>query len=267
MRLRPSHALLAAALLGGTVAGALGPGKPLREGLLSGFALERVASRGLVHLSPDEVARTACVAGGTPLLAVDPDEVEDRLRAHAWIREARVLRLPPGDLLLDVSERRPVALARIDGSDSLRLVDPSGLDFAPAPAGTTADLPLVHVSPGSDGDPQVLLRAALAAARSLREHGLPAPAEVWLEAGSDEGLALRLPGEPARVILGTAPWESKLERLARLRSAGLPEAASAVSIDLRFADRVVLRSDPPSQGGEAAEARGDAPPPDEDRTG
>jgi hypothetical protein len=64
------------------------------------------------------------------------------------------------------------------------------------------------------------------------------------------------------VTLGPGEREAKLARLAALLAARRPEVAAALEIDLRFGDRMVLRSGPPPvSGGGVAEASGGSPPP------
>ena len=121
----------AAALAAGAKLGAERWGEGLRAAALGRFECTRLVVRGLAHVPAPELARATALRPGTRLLAVDPGEVEARLRQHPWILEVRARRLPPFDLLVEVVERRPVALA--DGAHGRAfLVDRSGTRFAPA---------------------------------------------------------------------------------------------------------------------------------------
>ncbi|HET6303798.1 MAG TPA: hypothetical protein VFG80_03380, partial [Myxococcota bacterium] len=123
-------------------------------------------------------------------------------------------------------------------------------------------LPLLNgLAPGPE-DAAVEVTEALRVEELLERHGLPEAAQIWLgRAAQEEGLALVLRGETARILLGSERAADGLRRLARSRAAGLPEVAAAHTIDLRFAGRVVLRSGPPPGGGEVAAERGRATPP------
>jgi hypothetical protein len=72
--------------------------------------------------------------------------------------------------------------------------------------------------------------------------------------------ALRLGGAGPRVVLGAGAVDAKLERLARVRAADLPEVREASEIDLRFGDDVVLRGGPAPGGSGETGRRGGADP-------
>ena len=250
----------AVAFAAGVKLGAERWGDPLRRAAFAGFECSRVALRGHERVPAAELALAAALAPGTKLLAVDPDEVAARLRTHPWILEARAQRMPPFHLLVDVVERTPVAVAEGVGGEPF-LVDRSGVRFAPTRPEHLGALPLLHGLAADPGDAQREVAEASRVADLLERHGLPAAAEIWLgRAAAEEGLALVLRGETARILLGSARSADGLRRLARSRAAGLAEVAAADSIDLRFAGRVVLRSRPSPGGGEAAAERGRATP-------
>jgi cell division protein FtsQ len=267
MRSRTDSALLfLTALAAGAFLGARDPGELVRASLLSGFELESISTRGLSRLSAAEVARSTGLATGTRLAEVDRSLVEARLRQHPWIEQAHVAPLPPGRLLVEVIERKPLALAPSGKPPELWLVDAEGTPFAPAGESDGESLPTLHASDTTPGEPSDLLRQGIRMARSLEARGLPSVREIWFEAG-DEGVVLRLRGVPARVVLGTGPFPPKLQRLARLLTEASDEVAKAARIDLRFGDRVVLRGGPSPDGSEAAVAREGGARPERGRSG
>jgi cell division protein FtsQ len=266
-RSRTDSALLfLTALLAGTFLGARDPGEMVRASLLSGFELESVATRGLSHLTAEEVARSTGLVPGTPLGEIDGSRVELRLLQHPWIRQVRVAPLPPGRVLVEVTERKPVALVPSGDPEQLWLVDGRGTPFAPAEETDTEGLPTLHLGGVEPGQPSALLHQGIRLCRSLEARGLPPARELWLETG-DEGTRLALRGVPGQVVLGTGPFPPKLERLARLLSGAPGEVAKAARIDLRFGDRVVLRGSPSADGSEAAVARGAGARPERGRSG
>jgi hypothetical protein len=182
---------------------------------------------------------------------------------------ARVMRLPPGRVLVSVSLRAPVAWTRRDDTVPPALVDATGKVFAPAGEADLAALPRLvpAVVATPDGRPASLADGAVLA-DALARAGLGAASEVHLGApGDPDGLWLRVPQLPGRVVLGAGDFDAKLARLQRLLAAGLPASEAAAAIDLRFADRAVLRSPPPPDGAaRSAAAPGGAPPP-RDRAG
>jgi hypothetical protein len=258
--------LFLTALLAGVFLGARDPGRVVRGWLLARFEVEALAARGLSWLSASDVARAAGLEPGLRLADVDPLRLEARLRAHPWIREAHVQPLPPRRLLVDVVERRPLALAA-EGA-ALAVVDETGEAFAEAPARLVDELPVLHLPASTAPEARAALRReGLRVVGLLAAHGLPPAAELWLGPGDgeSEGVALRLRGSSARVVLGSAPLGAPLERLRRLLAQAPGEARAAARIDLRFADRAVLQGQ--ALDGDGAVARGGARRPARGRAG
>jgi hypothetical protein len=247
---RPALLVLLASLGAGAVAGAHLP---------LGASLENVSVQGAEHLTAMEIAEATGLERGAPLASIDSARIAERVREHAWIAEARTLRLPTGRLLVAVAERRPVAV--LAGPEP-RAVDRTGAPFAVA-RGAAYDglLRLVAADAVPDGEPNVLLAAAIALSHRLPELGLPVPIEVAVSASGDpQGFVLRLPDVSPLVVLGWQDLEGKLEDLVRVLEASPPELASASRLDLRFQDQVILDHTPhPGGAAQAATARGSAP--------
>lgn len=244
----PGFALAVAAGFG---VGALG---------LAPGALEVISVRGAQQLSPEEVARASGLEPGTELAALDRAAVAAQLTSHAWIADAHTLALPGGRLVVSVLERRAVAVLAGDESWA---VDAEGVAFAPAPEPGDPDLPrLTSAVAATPGEPDPALAEAVALARALPEHGLPAPREVSVAAPDDpEGFALRLPELAPRVVLGREELGQRLDALRELLEARLPEVMRASRIDLRFEDQAVLDVAPSEEEtAQAAAPRGYAAP-------
>jgi cell division septal protein FtsQ len=234
-------------------AGLLGDGTPEH--------IERIWVQGNRLLSSRDVAAATGVEPGQRGADVQVEAVSARLRAHPWIRDARVMRLPTGKLLVAVEEREPVALLAAEQSAGpqavWRLVDEAGTPFdrtdgEPArrlAADTTRAWPRLRGGESlADGEAHTELTAALALSRRLDDARLAPllggdPIELHLPRDGDpEGWVLDPgPGRP-RVILGRDQLAQRIDRLEALLLSQLDELRGAVEIDLRFADRAVLRS-------------------------
>lgn len=130
------------------------------------LAVDRVQVVGVARLSGEQVAQAAAVGEGTPLARVDVAGAADRVRALAPVLDARVRRVWPATLRIEVTERTAVAAAPAgaDGRDGVRLLDAEGVGFATEPR-VPDGLPRLEVpSPGPD-DPAT--RAALQVLRDL----------------------------------------------------------------------------------------------------
>jgi hypothetical protein len=140
-------------------------------------------------------------------------------------------------------------VATVSAPDSERVfaVDAVGTPFAPADGIATGELPrLAQSAPLAIGEPSPALAEAVELAGRLAAMGLPRALEIGVAAeGDPTGFWLRLEGFAPRVVLGRDDLGSRLGALARVLEVGPPEAARAATLDLRFADQVVLRGTPP----------------------
>jgi hypothetical protein len=227
--------------------------------------IHKISVQGSEFLSAGEIAAAAGVVKGSPTSSIDTDAVESRLIEHPWILRADSLTLPTGNLLIRIEERYPLALlysesidrsaidrgANARASRSPRLIDTSGTPFVGAETGAWPGLPRLHSDVHFDtGQPSPVLLEAIVLAKSVDELGIATaqPRTIELPSqDSDEGWVLRTDAGRQRVILGHRELGPRIERLAMLLGADLGSARVAEEIDLRFADRAVMRSASPSR--------------------
>lgn len=115
--------------------------------------VDRVSVRGTEHLSPAEVRRAAGVERRDALLLVDRGAVARRVEQLPWAADVSVGRRLPGTLVIDVTERRPVAWVHAVPADPAAGA-PAGAGAGAGAAGATAAGPVVLV----DVDGRVLAR-------------------------------------------------------------------------------------------------------------
>nr|WP_202121945.1 FtsQ-type POTRA domain-containing protein [Streptomyces sp. BA2] len=110
--------------------------------------LERVTTSGTRILTPGEVREAAAAPVGAPLISVDTDAIEDRLRKRLpRIDSVDVVRSWPHGIGLKVTERKPVLL--IEKGGKFVEVDAKGVRFATvghAPKG----VPLLELRPDQE---------------------------------------------------------------------------------------------------------------------
>jgi len=262
------------ALSGPAIAAAGGWLTPLRQKFDTDvLGLHSICVLGAGRISPEEIAATTGLSEGTSLLEISPHEIESRLRSHPWIRDAHVMRLLPARLLVEVTLREPVArVAAVSAKVGapVVLVDAEGRAVAQSAAEPFPQLPLI-VSPRlpAVGEVMPALGAATAAVDAVARSAFAGTsATFFLGAENDpNGVSLQLPQLSARVLLGTGDLELKLARLALVLAGDSTPARAAAEIDLRFADRAVLRGLPlPDGTAHSAQAPGGAPAP-HDRAG
>lgn len=229
-------------------------------------SLASLAVQGLHRVSAAEIAARSGLVPGTPLADLDVSALAERLAQDGWIERARALPLPTGRVLVEVSERKPVALL---AGDTPWAVDAAGVPFAPLGEAESADL--LRIAPAqapTPGEANTDLAEAVALAGQLRDLGLPAVEEIGVAApGDPQGFSLRLAGLTPRIVLGREDLPARLSDLARLLEAALPALGRATQVDLRFRDQAVLDVPPPPGAEQAAASHGVGEPSNKRRAG
>lgn len=222
--------------------------------------LQGIDVQGASIVAPETIARRAGVRPGDSLAALDPEAIARAVETEPWVESARVLRLPSGVLVISIAERNAVARWRVDPGDPVQLVDPRGKRFAgDLETGVALPLPLVSGTNESDTLPVEALEilAEIERHRSLREAQpeivLHLPRLPGIQTATDgtnlesqTGYVLQLGEEGPRVLLGQRLFAERVSRLAALVESREPTFVDARWIDLRYADRAVLRTEPAS---------------------
>src|SRR6476661_7324105 len=102
----------------------------------AGFRITSVVINGRKQLSQDEILAVGGVSGRSSLLFLDADNVRDKLKANPWIADATVLKLYPGQLMIEITERKAFALWQEAGrisviADDGAVLEPFSRRFLP----------------------------------------------------------------------------------------------------------------------------------------
>jgi len=140
---------------------------------------------GNVTLAPDVIREAAAVPELHPLATVDLAEVEGRVREIRQVASAKVDRVWPVTLRIEVAEREPVA--QIPAGDKIAVIDKTGVvielrDVAPPM------LPVLKVARPAAGDPATM--AALDVVRGLPASLAGRVRQVSATTGEDVTLSL-----------------------------------------------------------------------------
>ncbi len=196
----------------------------------AGYTVQNVYAQGRRAVPTQRVLDAIEVKRGAPILAVDLNNVRERLESIDWIQSATVERRLPDTIMVRLVERQPLALWQHEGK--LALIDREGAVFGSREVTRYANLPLIV----GDGAPAAAPRLfdAMAAEPALFKRVVAA---IWVggrrwNVRFDSGLEARLPEGDVE-----AAW-SRLGVL--VASRGLLERPVA-GVDLRLGDRTLIR--------------------------
>lgn len=113
----------------------------------AGFRLAAVRVKGASPLATADILRAAGLYKDQPLAGLDLDEVRRRIESVGWVDDVRVVRLLPDTLLIQVVERRQLAVWQVDGRR--QVIDVRGAPIPEADPASFSGLPLV-VGPGAN---------------------------------------------------------------------------------------------------------------------
>jgi len=217
---------------GGHVDKAIGALSDTRNALANaaGFRITSVTINGRTQLTQDEVLAAGGVTGRSSLLFLDASDVRDRLKADPWIADATVLKLYPGALQIDITERRPFALWQENGK--LSVITDDGTVLEPYVTRRFASLPLV-VGKGAETRARDFL--ALVANYPVVNSQLKAAIFVGERRWNlrlKDGLDIRLPEKDVgRALASLVKYDREDKLLSR----------DITAIDMRLPDRLTVR--------------------------
>ena len=197
----------------------------------AGFTMKRVEIKGAQRVSRLDIYNVAFDQPSMALPLVDLEGTRDRLLQFGWVKEARISRRWPDTLVVDVIERRPMAIWQ--NNQQLSLIDSEGVVLEPVRLESMPDLPLLI---GPSANRQVgNLSALLEATPHLRPQISGA---TWVggrrwDIRFQTGEMLTLPEgeEAARAILRFARMDQQTQLLGR----------GFVRFDMRDPRRMIVR--------------------------
>lgn len=179
--------------------------------------VERVEFVGQHEAGPASLRHLAEIRNGTTIWGVDTRRARDGVMRHPWVRDARVRRVFPDTVRVEIEERVPSALLR---AERMYLVDDRGVVFM-ASDGKHLDLPVIS---GIDRSlferhpdiPRLALRDALQIVAQLDERGvLPRDDVSEVVFSESRGFTVHtLAG--SRIRFGLDGFERQVDRLQRL---------------------------------------------------
>ncbi len=213
----------------------------------SGFELHNINVRGTDNLNELQVYQIALADRNRAMPFVDVQNLRERLLQLSWVEDARVSRQLPDTMVIDIVERKPVAV--VAKADRLMLIDKDGVELEVVSA-ERAKGKLLLTGPGA-GRQVAALNELLDAAPAMRPHVRSAEwvgNRRWnLTFKTDQVLALPEGKEQSAKALMTFAQLDGRNRLL---------GGKATAFDMRAPGRVYLRvpgrTDAIEQGGVVA---------------
>ena len=196
----------------------------------AGFRITSVAINGRKQLTQDEVLAIGGVNGRSSLLFLDAAAVRDKLKANPWIADATVLKLYPGQLQIDITERSAFALWQLDGR--LSVIADDGAVLEPYLSRRFISLPLV-VGKGAETRAKdfLALLAHYPQVRAVTKAAIFVGERRW-NLRLKDGLDIRLPEHDVGNALAAL---SRIDKEDRLFSRDI------VAVDMRLPDRLTVQ--------------------------
>ncbi|KYK49364.1 cell division protein FtsQ [Bradyrhizobium liaoningense] len=196
----------------------------------AGFRITSVVINGRKQLTQDEILAIGGISGRSSLLFLDAEAVRDKLKANPWIADATVLKLYPGQLMIELTERKAFALWQEAGR--LSVIADDGAVLEPYVSRRFLSLPLV-VGKGADTQARdfLALLARYPQVNSVTKAAIFVGERRW-NLRLKDGLDIRLPEQDVGNALAML---SKLDKDDRLFSRDI------VAVDMRLPDRLVVQ--------------------------
>ena len=115
------------------------------------LAVHNVTVAGAEHMTSEQVAAAAGLAGGGSVLSVDGEAARQRLLSQTWVRTATVEPELPGNVVVVISEWQPVAVYHSGKSPTIFLLSDQAAVLGPAQSAGS----LVDVQGPSGADPKI----------------------------------------------------------------------------------------------------------------
>ncbi len=171
------------------------------------------------------------------LLAVDIGNLKSLIESHPWVRQARLRKIFPSELRVEITEREPAAVLK--SGDDCFVVAEDGVVLGRSASAEDLGLPVLVDA----GNFQDLYHEKLALAweclKLLTADETSAIEALDVSRLDSPGLFIK--GLPTRIILGRERFSEKLREYLSNREAWESEEGPLEYVDLRFDDRVYLK--------------------------
>jgi cell division protein FtsQ len=208
----------------------------------SRFEITRVGVRGNSRLVPESLVAYLNIQPHTNIFQIQPDAIQKRLETLQWVKTVKVFRNFPDKISIDLTERTPFALLKLD---QLHLVDKDGVILGALASGSPITLPIINgtftENLDIDGE-NPKLQQALHAIHELMNTSLPLfqnIRKIQIRSLENATFTSYDPSYP-EIRVSLVDYNQNLQRLQRIYTMLHPETLAY--IDLRFDRRIIVKS-------------------------
>ena len=183
------------------------------------FKIDRVAVEGQQRLNSQQVVDLSDIQIGTNTFSLDLGLIGRKIEENSWVKQARVQRIFPRQVVIHILERRPVAIVNLG---YLYYLDEEGEIFKVLDAKDKLDFPMItgfEYARAQEHDAEYAQRLTqiVALISDLRERklfNLQQVSEIHQE--RDGNLSLFTLDGSVKVKLGQTGYSGKIDRLERI---------------------------------------------------
>ena len=189
------------------------------------FQITAFTVKGNAMLTRQQILAGGELRHGANLLALDAGEAERLLGSHPWVESARVTRVWPSSVHVQVRERRPLALVDIEHQERKELyyLDGSGKVFQPLQSVRDLDYPVLTGDVAADPSRQRIEDEALSVMAldflKLTARGnqiLPSQAVSEVHVSREKGIIVYLIDHPFPIYMGREKIKTRFNLLVKV---------------------------------------------------
>lgn len=174
------------------------------------------------------------------LFLLDMGRLKNRIEAHRWVKEARLRKVFPSTLKIEITEREPAAILK--SGETFLMIDRDGVCLERLASREDANLPLLIDNAMFKDNYQDKLALAWKCLDTLTpEERLEVEALDLTDPGC---VSVYLLGQTTRLILGGERFSERLTFIRSHKETLEGQNGPLESIDLRFDDRIIFKTLP-----------------------